>query len=75
MDDTLRDFVSANGRPDYSAVFGAHAKAVTEHVMELVQRAAADRSGRSRATQRIRGRTIHIERVPRTGLLVYALSP
>ena len=58
-----------------SAVFGAHAKAVTEHVMELVQRASADLRGRSPVTQRIRGRTVHIERVPRTGLLVYAVRP
>lgn len=58
-----------------SAVFGAHARAVTEHVMELMRRTAADLRGRSPVTQRIRGRTVHIERVPQKGLLVYAVRP
>lgn len=58
-----------------SAVFGAHAKAVTQHVMSLMGRVASDRSGRSPAAQRIRGRLVRIDRIPSSGLLVYAVRP
>jgi hypothetical protein len=58
-----------------SAVFGAHAKAVTEHVMRLVQQVASDRSGRTPVAQRIRGRDVRIDRVPNSSLLVYAVRP
>lgn len=58
-----------------SAIFGAHAKAVTEHVMPLVARVASDRSGRTPVAQRVRGRLIRIDRVPAQSALVYTISP
>ena len=64
------EVLRANG-----AVFGAHAEAVTDHVMGLIARVAADRSGRTPAAQRIRGRQVRIDRVPATGMLVYAVRP
>jgi hypothetical protein len=57
------------------AVFGAHAEAVTAHVMDLIARVSADRSGRTPAAERIRGRMVRIDRVPSTGMLVYAVRP
>jgi hypothetical protein len=57
------------------AVFGAHAEAVTAHVMDLVARVAADRSGKTPAAQRIRGRLVRIDRVPSDGTLVYSVRP
>jgi hypothetical protein len=58
-----------------SAVFGAHAKAVTEHTMKLMTGVASDRTGRSPAAQRIRGRMVRIDRVPQTGQIVYVVRP
>lgn len=56
-----------------TAVFGAHAKAVTEQVMGLMERVAADRSGRTPAAQRLRGRNVRIDRT--SGRIVYAIRP
>jgi hypothetical protein len=64
------EVLRANG-----AVFGAHAEAVTDHVMKLAERVAADRSGRSPAAERIRGRLVRIDRVPSDGMLVYSVRP
>jgi hypothetical protein len=57
------------------AIFGTHARSVTEQVMPMVKRVAADRSGRTPLAQRVRGRMIRVDRVPRTGLLVYSIRP
>lgn len=57
------------------SIFGAHAKAVTEHAMKLVERVAADRSGRTPMAQRIRGRLVRVDRIPGSGLLVYSIRP
>ena len=56
-----------------NAIFGAQAGAVSERVMALVKRVAADRSGRTRFAQRIRGRDVRVDRVASSGLLVYAV--
>ena len=56
-------------------IFGAHAMLVTEQVMGFMQRVAADRTGRTPMSQRIRGRMVRVDRVPKTGLLVYSIRP
>ena len=56
-------------------VFGAHAAVVTEQVMAFMKRVSADRTGRTPMAQRIRGRMVRVDRVPKTGLLVYSIRP
>ena len=43
--------------------------------MKLMERVAADRSGRSPVAERVRGRQLRIDRVPASGLLVYVIRP
>ena len=57
------------------AIFAAKADAVTTQMMELAERAAADRSGRTSFAQRVSGRTIRIGRRVDSGVLVYSVHP
>lgn len=57
-----------------SAVFGLHAQSVTDQMMPIVKRVAADRSGRSPQARRVRGRVVRVHRYPSNGLLVYSIG-
>ena len=56
------------------AIFAAKAEAVTNQMVELAERAVADRSGRTHFAQRVAGRTIKIGRAG-TGLFAYSIHP
>ncbi len=57
------------------AIFAAKAEAVTNQMMDLAERAVADRSGRTSFAQRVAGRTIRIGRRVDTGVFVYSIHP
>lgn len=57
------------------AIFAAKAEAVTTRMMDLAERAVADRSGRTSFAQRVAGRTIRIGRRVDTGVFVYSIHP
>jgi len=57
------------------AIFAAKAEAVTARMMDLAERAAADRSGNTTFAQRVAGRTIRIGRRVDTGVFVYSIHP
>jgi hypothetical protein len=57
------------------AIFAAKADAVTDQMMGLAERAAADRTGRTTFAQRVAGRTIRIGRRVDTGVFVYSIHP
>lgn len=58
-----------------NAVFGAKADAVTDLMMTLAERAAADRSGRTSYAKRVAGRTIRVGRRVDAGILAYSVHP
>jgi len=58
-----------------NAVFGAKSDAVTDLVMKLAERAAADGSGRTRYAKRVAGRTIRVGRLLDAGVLAYSVHP
>jgi hypothetical protein len=58
-----------------SAIFAAKADAVTNQMMDLAERAVADRSGRTNFSQRVAGRTIRIGRSLESGVFVYSVHP
>jgi hypothetical protein len=57
------------------AIFAAKAEAVTTQMMDLAERAVADRSGRTSFSQRVAGRTIRIGRRLDTGVFAYSIHP
>ncbi len=57
------------------AIFAAKAEAVTNQMIDLAERAAADRSGRTSFAQRVAGRTIRIGRRVDTGVFAYSIHP
>jgi hypothetical protein len=57
------------------AIFAAKAEAVTDQMMNLAERAAADRSGKTSYAQRVAGRTIRIGRRVDSGVFVYSIHP
>ena len=57
------------------AIFAAKAEAVTDQMMNLAERAVADRSGRTSFAQRVAGRTVRIGRRSDTGVFVYSIHP
>jgi hypothetical protein len=57
------------------AIFAGKARAVTEQVMGLAERAVADRSGRTSFSQRLAGRTIRIGRRVDAGVFTYSIHP
>lgn len=57
------------------AIFGAKAQAVTDRMMDLAVRAAADRTGRTSYAKRVEGRTIRIGRLVDAGVLAYSVHP
>jgi hypothetical protein len=48
---------------------------VTDQMMNLAERAAADRSGKTSYAQRVAGRTIRIGRRVDSGVFVYSIHP
>ena len=57
------------------AIFAGKADAVTDQMMELAERAVADRSGHTSFAQRVAGRTIRIGRNADSGVFAYAVEP
>jgi hypothetical protein len=57
------------------AIFAAKAEAVTKQMMELAERAVADRSGHTSFAKRVAGRTIRIGRRTDTGVFAYSIHP
>jgi hypothetical protein len=57
------------------AIFAAKAEAVTDQMMDLAERTAADRSGKTSFAQRVAGRTIRIGRRVDTGVFIYSVQP
>lgn len=58
-----------------NAIFGARSKAVTDLMVGLAERAAADRSGRTQFARRVSGRTIRVGRNVGSGVLAYSVHP
>jgi hypothetical protein len=57
------------------AIFAAKAGAVTQQMVALAERTAADRSGRTSFAQRVAGRTVRIGRRVDTGVFIYSIHP
>ncbi len=57
------------------AIFAAKGEAVTQKMMELAERAVADRSGRTGFHQRVAGRTIRLGRRVDQGVFAYSVHP
>jgi cytochrome P450 len=57
------------------AIFAAKAEAVTNQMVELAERAVADRSGGTHFAQRVAGRTIRVGRRSDTGVFAYSIHP
>lgn len=58
-----------------AAIFAHRAEAVTQRALEMAERAAADRTGRTRFEQRVAGRTIRIGRLGSQGVFAYSVHP
>jgi hypothetical protein len=58
-----------------AAIFGVRASAVTEATLPLAEQVSKDRSGRTRFSKRIHGRTVQITRIPAKGTFVYSIHP
>ena len=57
------------------AIFAAKADAVTQQVMKLAVKAAADRTGRTAFSRRVAGRTIRLGRRVGDGVFAYSIHP
>lgn len=57
------------------AIFAAKAGAVTQKMMKLAKKAAADRTGRTAFSLRVAGRTIRLGRRVRDGVFAYSIHP
>jgi hypothetical protein len=57
------------------AIFAAKAGAVTQQMMALAERAAADRTGRTTFSRRVAGRTIRLGRRVGDGVFAYSIHP
>ena len=58
-----------------SAIFAARSERVTKLALELAQRAASDRSGRTHFAERVAGRTLRIGRLRDRELFSYSIHP
>jgi hypothetical protein len=57
------------------AIFAAKADAVTQQMMTLAEKAAADRTGRTTFSRRVAGRTIRLGRRLGDGVFAYSIHP
>jgi hypothetical protein len=57
------------------AIFAARADAVTQKMMALAERSAADRTGRTAFSQRVAGRTVRKGRRVSDGVFAYSIHP
>ena len=58
-----------------NAIFAARAERVSQLAIELAERAAADRSGRTQFQKRVAGRTLRIGRLTGQGVFSYSIHP
>jgi len=57
------------------AIFAARSEAVTRVALEMAEKAAADRSGRTQFRKRVAGRTLRIGRLADRGVFSYSVHP